>query len=55
MQLGRGVQLKISRNFMGKLKCKASADLEDVVVIECEGFFDSLIPWSHPYVIIIDV
>ena len=39
MRLGRGVQLKISLNSMGKLKCKASANLEDVVVIECEGVF----------------
>lgn len=39
MGLGRGVQLKISPNSMGELKCKVCADVANVIVMKCEGFF----------------
>lgn len=39
MGLGRGVQLKLSLNSMGKLKCDVCANVANVIVTKCEGFF----------------
>lgn len=51
MGLRRGVQLKISPNSMGKLKCKVRATAANVIVMKCEGFFFSssffLMPESY--------